>query len=292
MSDSMFHLEVPFEGKIVPVTLRLAEWCQIAPVAQEALGARSALDQMLRTGVYSSIAAIDGKPLFGPRLDPFLADRHALAAVIERRYEIYERVRSAGRLLARCPRCEGGEVEVTLLGIFNTVGKLPPYIFSPDHLYFMPPIMGLDWERARRPARVEYARQLRFELPTKVLGLRSEAPGEGVVRAIEPTREADAWRRWETDGVNVAIGRSWWSRRTAAFRATVRLAVATQWSQGIESTPELFERLAAVDVYFLDALYWYTHHVDVPDHAPPRTCPICATRFLPVSPASMHIHLM
>ena len=91
----MFDLDVPFEGRTARVTLRLALWGQIAGITREPLGApAAALDQMLRAGVYHSVASLDGTPLLGARLDAFLADPRALVPVIERRFEIYERVRS------------------------------------------------------------------------------------------------------------------------------------------------------------------------------------------------------
>lgn len=83
--------------------------------------------------------------------------------------------------------------------------------------------------------------------------------------------------------MNVPVGRAWWARDSATFRATVRLAVATRrLLPDVEPMPEVFEQIAAVDVYFLDAVSG-THCVDVPDHAPQRTCPKCQGSFLPVA---------
>jgi hypothetical protein len=286
MTDPRFLLDVPFAGRVVPVVLRLAKWGEIAGVSQEPLGApASRLEMQYEVGVLRSIAAVDGKALFGERAKAFMADVQAVTPVLKRRYEIYEQVRSAGQLFARCPRCREGEVELTLLGLFNTVGKLPPYAISADFLYFRPPILGYDVGAPRRPAGVEYAAGLRFELPTKALGFEREGPGAGVLVPADPVIEEHMFQRWATDGVNAPVGRAWWRRGNAAFRATVKLATAIpDFVPATEWTPETFEQLAAVDVYFLDALYWYTHVVDVPDHAPPRTCSHCGARFLPVTP--------
>jgi hypothetical protein len=48
-------------------------------------------------------------------------------------------------------------------------------------------------------------------------------------------------------------------------------------------SPGQIVKLAAIDVYFLDALYYFTHFVDVSRYAVADTCPMCGKQFYPVS---------
>ena len=284
MSDPLFVVETPFDGRTAKVVLRLAPWGEIGGIALSPLGAPAPrLEMQFDTGVRASIAAVDGKPLFGTRTAALLASPQTLAPILERRFDLYERVRAAGRFFAQCPRC-GDDMELALLALFNTLGQRPPDPISADFRYFLPPVVGSNWPAPARPDAV-YAARIRFELPTSCLRRDREGPASGTLVAVDHQAVADAMRRVATDGVNAPIGRAWWTDDSHAFRATLRLAAALRdLSPAATATPELLVRMAAVDVYFLDALYWYTHLAGVPDHAPPRTCARCGAQFLPVAP--------
>ena len=285
MAPRVFEIDVPFGEGTAPVKLRLATWHEIGSIAEEPLGARaSMLDLCAREAVLTHVVTINGKQVFGERKQALLNESGAMQAIRHWRDAIYDELRGTGRLYAGCPHCRKGEVELALLGLFNTVGQLPPYMVSPDHLYFLPPFLGLDWPRPARPEGPAYAAHLRVELPTAIAGIERSGPQGGFLRVLEPAVEAKNWKRWGTDGVNVPIGRGWWTQRNAAFRATVRLASTLKdCLPPSQVTPKVLEALPAVDIYFLDALYWYTHYVDVAPHTPPRTCPQCGGRFLPVA---------
>jgi hypothetical protein len=286
MLDPSFTLQIPLLGVAAEVELYLCKWGDAAAGAQDPGRVSGAMfaDRLLST-LFNTVAKVDGKRVFGARRDALAGDPAAVAAILHRRHEIYERVRGSGRLFAQCPHCHDGEVELALLGLFDTLGTLPPPMFTDDFAYFLPPILGYPIPIPERPAGVAYASRLRFVLPTKVLDLPRQGFESGLLQDASFDREHAGWQRWETDGVNVPVGRAWWSRHSHSFRATIRLIAALRWvSPRIEVTPEALEELPAVDLYFLDALYWYTHCVDVPAHAPPRTCPKCGRAFLPVSP--------
>jgi len=284
MSELQFEIDIPFEGRSARARLRLLAWGDVAATAGP-LEATSPeyRERQFRSSVFRALETFDGKKLFGKRLDALMADAPAVAAILYARYQLHTKLRAMGRVFARCPRCNAGEVELSLLGLFNALGVLPPEMISADFACFLQPAMGTFGLLEPRPKNVHYASQLRFELPSKIAGIPSPGITSGKLRPIDYRVEQAAMEKWEVHEVSVTAP-AWWRHGNASFEATLRYIVGTyDVDPTMELTPDVFVKMPAADVYFLDAAYWCTHFATVPEHAPQRTCPQCQTSFLPLS---------
>lgn len=282
--DEWFELTVPFEGRAVPAVLRMAHFADIAPFTHEPLG----LSEHSRTAgpslaVLVNIATFDGRALRLADVDRIVAEPQAHAAILAKRNQLYERGRNAGVLWAQCPHCRDGEVKLSLLSYATRFGALPPHITAADPAFVLPPSLSLERALGQRPAGAACAARIRFELPTSVIGMRREnQPSHGVLRTIDPKREEAAWNRWAPEDSEQPDDKLWWRRQNPCFRAAVALSVALRELDHGRPTPALVSELAVFDVYFLDALYFLTHFVNIAQHAVADECPSCGKRFFPV----------
>jgi hypothetical protein len=220
--------------------------------------------------------------LFSARLAEVMADPFAVAAILYRRYQLHESLRAMGRVFAQCPHCKQGEVEMSLLGYFNTIGQLSPPMISEDFIHFMPPAISVGGsEEPRRWEDVTFASRLRFELPSKAAGLPTKGFTSGVMNPIGGERLDAAKEQWDVQGV-IADPPTWWSEGNACYNATLAMFVGVSDTDVPMTTPEMIADMPAYDVYFLDAAYWYAHFAQIPEGAPERSCPACAKRFLPM----------
>ena len=278
--------DIPLLGKPARVEMSLLPWSELAALSirPEAMAA-SRLPNYFMANLKSSIEAVDGKPLAREARQALETDPRAQAAFFARRFDIYQQIRGAGRMYARCPHCESGEVEMSLLALFNTVGVMPPEMISTDLFYFRSPASGPSHATPERPRQFAYASRLRCELPTKLLGLPRTGIEAGTLGRFPYERYLELMARWETDGVNVPAAQGWRTSRHEAFCTTLWLIAALhEGTPAGEVTLEAFEQLPGVDVYFLDAVFHLAFEVDVPAHAQERACPSCTKSFIPVAP--------
>ncbi len=278
--------EILFRGKPVQVVLANLPWKRVAGivVTPEELSAES-LAHYRESNLFWSAETIDGMTATRARREALAADPAAGDAILTKRHEILNQLRGAGRMYAQCPHCRAGEVEMSLLSLFDTLGVLPPDMISADHRYFLPPVAS-EWDDPPvRPDHFAYASRIRFDLPTHRLGLPRASFEAGILDRASVWRSQPARERWQTDGINGPRDQLWRDWDRVAFRATIWLIAAIRELVPLcEPTIEAFEELPAVDFYFLDALYRLTFDTSVSEHAVPRACPACARTFIPVAP--------
>ncbi len=273
------RLDIPHAGRTAQLELVLPEWRHVGVRVSRDSGA-SHWDLRIALGRF--VERIDGKRLTSERMAALLADPIAVAAILHHRYKLHESLRAMGRVFAQCPHCTEGEVEMSLLGFFNTVGQLSPPMISEDFIHFMPPALSIGGpDEPRRWAGLTFACRLRFELPSKIAGLPSKGFTSGVMNPISSERVVEAREKWELDGMTVDPP-AWWSERNPCYKATIAMFVGVSDTDVPVTTPEIFANMPAYDVYFLDAAYWYAHWAQIPEHAAERTCPTCAKTFLPL----------
>ena len=277
--------EIPLLGTPARVEMSLLPWCKVAAISiKPETMAASRLPSYFMGNLKASIEAVDGMPLAYAARQALETDSRAQAAFFAQRFDIYQQIRAAGRMFARCPHCESGEVEMSLLALFNTLGVMPPEMFSTDLMFLRSPASGPSQPTPERPAQFAYASRIRCELPTRLLGLPRTGFEAGVFGRFRYERYRELMARWETDGVNVPAAQGWRTNRHDAFCTTMWLIAALH-----ETTPpddvtlEAFEQLPGVDVYFVDAIFHLAFEVDVPAHAQERACPSCAKAFVPVA---------
>jgi hypothetical protein len=277
--------EIPLLGERARVQMSLLPWSEVAAVSiRPETMAASRLPSYFASNLKGSIEAVDGKPLARAARQALEADPHAQAAFFARRFAIYEEIRAAGRVFARCPHCKSGEVEMSLLALGDAVGVMPPEMFSSDHIYFRAPASGPSRPTPTRSEQFSYAERIRCELPTKLLGLSRTGFDAGVLGRFRYERYRELMARWETDGVNVPAEQGWRTSRHEGFCTTMWLIAALRETMPSgEVTLETFEQLPGVDVYFLDASFHLAFEVELPAHARERACPTCARAFMPVA---------
>ena len=283
--DDWFELTVVFGGKPVPVILRMASFADIAPFTREPLGQNErARTSTLRLALAYEVASFDNQSMRLSYADRIMADPKAHAEILKKRNALYERGRAAGRIWAQCPHCKNAEVQLSLLGYSTRLGREAPYLVAADPAFLLPPSLSIDQVAGSRPDGAALAARIRFELPTSVIGMgRPTLPTGGQLGTIAADREAAAWQQWAPNDVEPAEDRVWWRRGNPCFRAAVALSVAvSKFDRGGKPTPERIAQLAAIDVYFLDALYFFTHFVDVARYTPADECPTCGKSFIPV----------
>jgi hypothetical protein len=283
--DDWFELMVVLDGKPVPVILRLASFADIAPFTREPLGQdQRARMSALRLALALDIASFDNKSMRLSYADRIMADPPAHAAILKKRNSLYERGRAAGHVWAQCPHCENGEVKLSLVGYTTRLGHEAPYLSAADPAFLLPPSLSVGHAAGSRPSGAALAARIRFELPTSVIGMgRPTLLTGGKLGTIDPGQEAAAWQRRTPDDVEPPEDRVWWRRGNPCFRAALALSVAvSQFDRGDKPSLEKMVQLAAIDIYFLDALYFFTHFVDVATHAPADECPACGKPFFPV----------
>lgn len=284
MSANRLDFAIDIQGKPVEVVLANLPWKDVVDLAIEpTTTSPDRLPRYRKSNVFRSLSRLDG--MFATRAAVDQLEPTAIETILAKRYEIYTQLRGAGRMYARCSHCNAAEVEMSLLGLFNTLGVLPPPMFSDDRALFVPPTAHVWDGLPARPAHFTYASRIRFALPTQLVGLPRSGFEGGVLGRTSAERERPLYARWENDGVNAPLEEAWRSRDRATFQATITLLAAVrELAPPGEPTIEAFEELAAIDVYFLDAIYHLAFNTNVPEHALPRSCPACAQAFIPVAP--------
>ncbi len=284
MSANPLSFEIQLDGRTAHVVLANLPWRRVAAIALDPAATRPARLRQYREGnVFWSVETIDGVGRTSKREAALEQDPAAVTAILAKRYELFMQLRGAGRMYAQCPHCHAGEVEMSLLGLFDTLGVMPPAMISDDFGFFVPPVAHVWDGPPARPKHFAYASQIRFALPTALVGLPRAGFTGGVLGRVTGARTAPAYARWENDGINAPLDQTWRSRDRATFEATIALIAAIrELVPAGEPTIDAFEELPAIDVYFLDAIYHLAFNTSVPEHALPRPCPACANAFIPV----------
>ena len=242
---------------------------------------------------FKTVASVDGAPVTIEQADAWAADPAATAALLPRLQSLLDAGRRSGVAYAQCPACRAWETPVDIATLGGVLGVPLPPIFEGEALAI--PTLSHPLRRARRPEGIAPTSRMRASLPSAVRGL--DAPvREPVVADIEPAalgvapgaapvipgrREAAAWAHWAPQDAPRPAGREHWRHELPAFHAVLRVALALD-PDGL-GDPALVERMPAIDFWFLDALYWLTHAVDV--DAPSRVavrCGLCGAHFLPL----------
>jgi hypothetical protein len=276
---------VMYDGRQVRVILDFATFGDIAPFTREPVGQSEASRlSSLRLALAYDVASFDSHPMRLSDADRIMADPSAHAAILEKRNALYERGRAAGQAWAGCPHCGIGEIKLSLLSYATRFGAEPPHLTAADPAFLLPPSLSLEHKPGTRPAGAALASRIRFELPGAVIGLdRPKLPTGGELGTIAAEREVSARKRWAPEGVEPPEGRAWWRYRNPCFRAVLALSVAIpRFDDGSKPTPARLAELPAIDIYFLDALYYLTHFVDVSPYAVADECPACGQPFFPV----------
>jgi hypothetical protein len=279
------ELTVLHHGRHVPVTLGFAAFGDIAPFTREPVGQSEASRRSsLRLALAYDIASFDSHSMRLADADRIMADPPAHAAILEKRNALYERGRAAGRAWARCPHCDSGEIALSLLSFATRFGAEAPYLTAADPSFLLPPSLSIEHKPGARPPDAAHATRIRFALPSAAIGLGPpKSPAGGDLGTIVAKREASALKRWAPDGVEPPEGRAWWRSGNPCFRALVGLSIALErFETGGKADPARLAGLPAIDIYFLDALYYLTHFVDVTPNAVADACPVCRLSFFPV----------
>ena len=166
------EFDIQLIGKPAHVVLALLPWSRVGQISINPERTKpGSLPGAFEDNVFWSVATIDGVRRTTARSATLAADPIAVAAILAKRYDIYMQLRAAGRLYAQCPHCKDGEVEMSLLSLFDLLGALPPEMISADFAYFLSPVSNESTPDIDRPRTFAYASRIRFELPTKLLDL-------------------------------------------------------------------------------------------------------------------------
>jgi hypothetical protein len=240
------------------------------------------------------VASVNGAPVTLGHADAWAASPEVVGTLLPRLRELLETWREDGIAWAQCPACRQWEAELTMPGLVTALAAGMPPLF--DEPFLAIPSLAQPLRRGWRPTGLLLTSRLRAALPSACHALDAPfhettladiEPGEalgtpaGAAPLLPGPRETMAWARWAPDDTPRRPGFEHWRRELPAFHAVLRLALAVD-PVGV-GDPELVERLPAIDFYYLDALYWLTHAVDVRD--PLRAavrCEVCSATFLPV----------
>ena len=239
------------------------------------------------------VATVDGSPVTMAQADTWAADPVTTELLLPRFQSVLTEGRRAGIAHAQCPACRSWEASLDLDTMANALETPLPALFDGEALAI--PKLSHPLRRGRRPVELAPTSRLRATLPSAHLGMEmplretivtdvepddSNVPA-GITPAMPGPREAAAWQRWAPDGVPRPAGGEHWRRETPAFQAILRVALAID-VDGL-GNPQTVESMPAIDFYFLDALYWLTHAVDVsPNERVAIHCGLCDADFLPV----------
>ena len=242
---------------------------------------------------FKMVARVDGAPITIEQADAWAADPAISTALLPRLQSFLDSGRRAGIAYAQCPGCRAWEARLDVAALGMALGAQLPPLFEGEALAI--PMLSHPLRRGHRPHGVPTTSRLRASLPSAVRGI--DAPvREPVVGDIEPVpqsvpagaapvlpgrREVAAWAEWAPPDAPRPAGRDHWRHELPAFHAVLRLSLALD-PDGL-GDPALVERMPAIDFWFLDALYWRSHAVDVNDPAPLAIrCGLCGAAFLPV----------
>ncbi len=160
MSANPLAFQITFHDKPAEVVLANLPWKDVVGMAIDpTTTVPDRLAQYRDSNVFWSTATVDGMRATRKRRVALDVEPAVVAAILAKRSEIFIRLRGAGRTYAQCPHCRAGEVEMSLLGLFDTLGVMPPAMISDDFGFFVPPSM-------RCPARAPRVRTPSSRWPT------------------------------------------------------------------------------------------------------------------------------
>lgn len=285
--DELLRVPTIVAGEDIDLTLHLAAFADLAwtmegvpPAGEE----RVWMTQRL----LAELAAVGDEPM-GPGLAArLLGEPRALGDFVAGRTTLYTEVRRAGTLVATCPGCRSGEVEVSSAFVELRLRANPPPLTTDDGVWLPPPAIAGDLYPGRTIGDIPRAAALRVELPTSRLGLAAAVTAT-TLRPLTTAAgdELSPPESWMPDD------REWWHPQQPAFAALVRWCAAIESLQPGGGPPTLrtVESLAAVDLAWLDQAVMATQFTDEPssvDGVGTRgriavvQCPRCATNFLPM----------
>jgi hypothetical protein len=254
-------------------------------ILEEPNRTRHFADLNLPVEIMRLIGSLNGRPICWKDAKEINDQPEALGAILAARNRLYDLLYEQGRAYFLCPHCGSWEAEFGL-SVYALGLNASPWSFFEQGVLMLPPLSATLWPNGSRPADFTTSSRLRFELPTRRVGISSSASG-GVLGSLDLDtglhREAAAWNRWSPEGKERPPERFDWRYANPGFRAMLRLAVALERIDAVdEITPETVGRLPIPDFLFLDVLYYLSHNVDVPpDTRLNIACEECGCRFLP-----------
>jgi hypothetical protein len=244
------------------------------------VGTRDQFRRIIRLELLAIVESVDGREATFADVDQIMGTPEALRVVLETRNQVYASLRQSGHFYFACPQC-GTEAGFDL-GTYAVLGlrlsELPP-IVTPTLLSM--PRLSAQPPSARRPDGVPRSKPIRFELPTVRAGLDTPYTG-GILGDLDANRIEEAWQSAAPPHVDRPTGRNHWQRENPGFTAILHLSLALDRLDGAtKASPEIIEKMLVPDFYYLDAVYYLTHAVDIGDGtllvAP---CPSCGQVYL------------
>jgi len=225
---------------------------------------------------------LDGTEFLYDRLDPLLGDAELVRGLLARIRDLLDTLRERGRVFVTCPACKAWETETSFTAYALTIATPLPSTF--DGPFFTIPTLGLPVHAPPRRPPIPAAHQIRFELPSSVLGMSRAFRGGalGQVGYVEdeddpprPIDDDDDDETPLTEESPLVWGHVGW-------RAAARLAQAIQPNV----STDVLGRMPAYDFFFLELLHYVTAVAPVKaDTAGKITCGSCGAVFLPIAPA-------
>ena len=241
--------------------------------------------------VFELLDRIDGKRPSNPEVDALAADRTFVGPLLAHARDLFDTFRERGKVYALCPGCRTWEPEITFTAYALIVkGGIPSSFRGP---YLAPTTLASKTLLAEgnRPVSLPRAARIRFELPSKFLGL--SAPIEGGI--LGPVIHQEGEDGWEVDlfddddddeGEDDELDEDdpdppyKPTRNGPGYRALFRLSHAIEPAVTVEQ----LEALPCLDLFFLDLVHHLTVQAAVAADTPGTlTCPTCATKFLPIA---------
>ena len=274
------RLRIALAGGVHELLLREAETAEILPLVLDADQRFAAVvEGRLALEMRALIDTIDGEVPTEEQAQAIVASPEALAAVCQARNAFYDALIGSGRVLADCPHCTAGAVELDLLFYWLTL-RLPPYRLFDEGVLLGHPGLADPVPGGTRPPGRPLARAIRFSYPAEPL-LRGRL--RPLVGPASLAAEESAWRNLAA--IELDDDHWHWTRRNTGFRAILRLSQGLAWADGRLATPEEIDRLPLGAYLFLDLLHFATTNVDVGEPARPSvSCPECGGAFLPLLP--------
>jgi hypothetical protein len=286
--ETLFHSGIQFQGRDCQVDLRvprIGELFSLLLARHHRTPAR--LSVMFPAEFKRLVMSIDGKPMDIEQAHALYAEAQSAGQIVAARNRLFEVLSEQGRIFARCPHCSDWEAELSVIALTVAL-QAGPWPIVDERVFLAMPSLAERLSKGARPQGAVCSSRIRFELPSKVVGLPAEV-GSGVLSDADRDNgaaELAAWQYWAPRESERAVGREQWREDVPGFRAVLRLTVALDQLDGSAGTisPEIVLRMPSVDFYFLDNLYYLTHNVDIAANNDPEVkCSSCAQIFLPVS---------
>ncbi len=234
--------------------------------------------------VFEFLHRIDGERPTNPESDALAADRTFVVPFLARVRDLIDMFRERGKVYAMCPGCRIWEPEITFTAYALIVNDGIPSSFRGP--YLAPTTLASETLLADgpRPVALPRAARIRFELPSKFLGLPAPIEG-GILGPVVHQEGEDGWEvdlfddddELDEDDPDPPYKPT---RNGPGYRALFRLSHAIEPAVTVEQ----IEALPCLDLFFLDLVHHLTVQAAVAADTPGAlTCPTCATKFLPVA---------